>query len=162
MLTMPDPNDQNTLREAILRSELKTLTEETVDMNKYRDYFEGEQPLAYSTAIFEQVFGESFKGFVDNWCEVVVNATNSRIQVLGFNIDDDDEFELSKRIWDVLRANDIDEQQKDLHEGVLVEGRAFVIVWPDLETGALVDWQPGQLCRVFYDPDRRIKALWAV
>ena len=66
MLSMPDPNDQTTLREAILRAELKALTEETVDMNKYRDYYEGEQPLAYSTAIFEQVFGTAFKGFKDN------------------------------------------------------------------------------------------------
>ncbi len=162
MLTMPDPNDQTTLREAILRAELQALTEETVAMNKYRDYFEGEQALVYSTAIFEQVFGESFKGFKDNWCEVVVNATNSRIELTGFNFDDDDDFSTAKQIWDILRANDIDEQQKDLHEGILVEGRAFVIVWPDPELGATVDWQPGQLCRVFYDPDRRTRPLWAV
>jgi len=44
----------------------------------------------------------------------------------------------------------------------MVEGRAFVIVWPDPTIGALVDWQPGQLCRVFYDPDRRSEPLWAV
>ena len=162
MLTMPDPSKLNTLREAILRSELKALTEETVLMNKYRDYFDGEQKLVYSTEIFREVFGEAFEGFKDNWCEVVVNATNSRLEITGFNFKDDDDFATANKIWDVMLLNEIDEQQKDLHEGVLVEGRAFAIVWPDNELGAVVDWQPGQLCRIFYDPDRRTKALWAV
>lgn len=162
MLTMPDPSNLNTLREAILRSELKALTEETVEMNKYRDYFEGEQSMVYSTDIFHEVFGDAFKGFRDNWCEVVVNATNSRLEVTGFDFKNDDDFSVANQIWDVLKANEIDEQQKDLHEGILVEGRAFMIVWPDEELGATVDWQPGQLCRIFYDPDRRTSALWAV
>lgn len=162
MLTMPDKANLDTLREAILRSELKALTDETVAMNKYRDYFEGDQPLVYSTENFKRVFGDAFDGFVDNWCQVVVNATNSRLKVTGFNFDDDDGFELSNQIWNVFRLNEFEDQQKDLHEGVLVEGRAFVIVWPDDEIGATVDWQPGQLCRVFYDPERRTEALWAV
>ncbi len=162
MLSMPDPSNLNTLREAILRSELKALTEETVLMNKYRDYFDGEQSLVYSTEIFKEVFGEAFVGFKDNWCEVVINATNSRLEVTGFNFKDDDDFTTANKIWDVMLLNEIDEQQKDLHEGVLVEGRAFAIVWPDDDLGAVVDWQPGQLCRIFYDPDRRTKALWAV
>ena len=162
MLAMPDPNDQDTLREAILRAELKALTEETTQMNLYRSYFEGDQPLAYSTELFQQTFGSAFEGFKDNWCEVVVNATNSRIKLTGFVIEDDDEFELANRIWRVFRLNEIQNQQKDLHEGILVEGRAFAIVWPDDDIGATIDWQPGQLCRVFYDPDRRTEALWAV
>ena len=162
MLTMPDPNDQNTLKEAILRSELKSLTEETVAMNKFRDYFEGEQSLVYSTEIFQQVFGNSFKGFKDNWMEVIVNATRDRLKVIGFNFDDDDNFTLSDRLWEIFEANEFDEQQDDLHEGILVEGRAFVIVWPDDELGATIDWQPGQLCRIFYDPERRTRRLWAV
>ena len=162
MLSMADPNDQTTLREAILRAELKALTDETVQMNKYRSYFEGDQPMAYSTEIFSRTFGEAFAGFVDNWCEVVVNAVNSRLKLEGFVINDDEEFETAKKIWEVFRKNEIENQQKDLHEGALVEGRAFVIVWPDDELGATIDWQPGQLCRVFYDPDRRSKALWAV
>lgn len=168
MLTFPnDDLDRDFAREAVLRAELKALTEETVDMNVFRDYFDGKQELAFSSQLFIDTFGDAFEGFKDNWMKVIVNAVNNRMKLMNFHFDKDDEddgdgSEISKQIWDVLKLNEIKIQQRDLHEGILVEGRAFIIVWPDPEIGAFVDWQPGQLCRVFYDPDRRTKALWAV
>ena len=161
MLTIPN-NEESIAQDALLRAELKALTEETIAMNKYRDYFEGDQALVYSTELFTQVFGTAFEGFSDNWVKVIINSVNDRLELLSFDFDKDEKFERSDEIWDVLRKNEINEQQIDLHEGVLIEGRAFIIVWPDDEIGATVDWQPGQICRVFYDPDRRTQALWAV
>jgi len=162
MLTMPADDNQSITREAVLRSELKALTEEQVAMDKYRSYFDGEQPLVYSTDLFHEVFGDAFEGFKDNWMKVIINACNSRIRLMNFHFENDEGSELAKQIWDVLRLNEIDVQQRDLHEGTMVESRGFIIVWPDPDLGAIVDWQPGQLCRVFYDPDRRTQALWAV
>lgn len=155
-------NQDAVLREAIMRSELETLTAETEAMNLYRDYFDGDQPLVYSTTLFQNTFGDAFEGFRDNWMKVIVNAVNNRMKLLNFHFDDDEGNETAKQVWDVLKLNEFDVQQRDLHEGVLVEGRAFMIVWPDPDLGAIVDWQPGQICRVFYDPDRRTRALWAV
>lgn len=160
MLTMTPESNQ--AREAIVRAELKALTEEITSMNRFRAYYEGDQTLVYSTELFKAVFGTAFVGFKDNWCKVVVNATRDRLKVINFSIDDDTDDVMSKDIWKVLRRNNMAVQQKDLHEGTLVEGRSFVIVWPDEVRGAKVDWQPGQLCRVFYDPDERDLALWAV
>ena len=155
-------NDDDVAREAVIRAELNALTEETVQMNLYRDYYDGDQKLVYSTKIFDEVFGDAFKGFKDNWVRVIVNSVNNRLELLSFDIEDDKEFVTANRIWAALRTNEINTQQRDLHEGVLVEGRAFIIVWPDGDGGVTIDWQPGQICRVFYDPDRRTKALWAV
>ncbi len=164
MLTFPnDELDQSVAREAVLRAELKALTEETIAMNVFRDYFDGKQELAYSSQLFIDTFGDAFEGFKDNWMKVIINAVNNRMKLMNFNFDKDGEgSEISTKIWDVMKLNEIKIQQRDLHEGILVEGRAFIIVWPDPEIGAFVDWQPGQLCRVFYDPDRRTQALWAV
>jgi hypothetical protein len=161
MLTFPN-DDESITREAVLRSELKTLTEEQIEMDLFRDYFDGEQPLVYSTELFHDIFGDAFEGFKDNWMKVIINACNSRIRLLNFHFEDDEDSELSSQIWDVLRLNEINVQQKDLHEGAMIEGRAFVVVWPDPDFGAIVDWQPGQICRVFYNPDKRTEALWAV
>ena len=159
-------NDESVAREAVMRSELKALTEETVAMNKYRAYFDGKQELVYSTELFQDVFGTAFAGFKDNWMKVIVRAANNRLKVTNFHFEDDEDgdegSELAKDIWKVLRLNEIENQQRDLHEGAMVEGRAFMIVWPDPDIKATLDWQPGQLCRVFYDPDKRTKALWAV
>ena len=162
-MTIPlQPNDE-VMRTALIRSELKALTDESVEMDLHRAYFENDQPLVYSTELFFEVFGDAFEGFSDNWCKVVVNATLDRIKLLGFNFKDDDEFEKANEIWDAMKLNDIDEQQIDLTEGVLVESRAFMIVWPGEEEGTVqLDWQPGQICRIFYDADNRRKALWAV
>lgn len=154
--------DESIAKGAVLRSELKTLTEEAVAMNKYRSYFDGEQELVYSTVLFQEIFGDAFEGFRDNWMKVIIRACNNNIKLTNFHFDDDDESKIAKEIWDVLRRNEIGVQQKDLHEAIMVESRAFVLVWPDPEIGALVDWQPGQLCRVYYDPDRRTLAKWAV
>jgi len=158
VLPLTNPSDDRLIAEALIRAELNALTKETVDMNTYRDYFEGEQTLTYTTDTFDAVFGEAFKGFRDNWCEVVINATNDKLTLTGFDLSTGN----ADTIWEVFGNNDIDEQQIDHHEGTLVEGRSFVIVWPDEEMGATIDWQPGQLCRVFYNPDQRREALWAV
>ncbi len=154
--------NESIARDAVLRSELKALTEETIEMNKFRAYFNGNQPLVYSTDLFKRVFGTAFVGFRDNWMKVIINAVNFRLKLINFHFEKDEQGELAKKIWDVMRLNEINIQQRDLHEGTLVENRAFMLVWPDDELGARLDWQPGQICRIFYDPDRRTKPLWAV
>ena len=160
---LPLQAEDETLRTALIRSELRALTDESVAMDNFRAYFDGDQPLNFSTELFMDVFGDAFEGMVDNWCKVVVNATRTRIKLIGFNFDDDEDFVIGDAIWGSMKDNDIDEQQIDLTEGVLVESKAFVIVWPgEEEETADLDWQPGQLCRIFYDPDNRRTAMWAV
>ncbi len=164
--SLPSTTDTQ-VREALIRAELQALTEESVDMNRFRDYFEGEQSLVYSTESFKLAYGEDFEGFRDNWCEVVVNAVNDSLlfEEIAFGITDEDRETtqtLTDQIWEQFLLNDIDEQQTDHHEGILVEGVAFVIVWPKDDGGVSIDWQPGQLCRAFYDPDNRREILWAV
>jgi len=157
-----ESRSQFDMQEALLRSELNALTSENTEMNRFRSYFEGNQELVYSTELFKKIFGDAFSGFSDNWVKVIVNVVKDRLKLVSFDFEDDGDFTLADEIWRVLRLNNINTQQRDLHEGVLVEGRAFIIVWPDEELGATVDWQPGQICRVFYDPDRRTKPLWAI
>ena len=131
-MSLPMSDSESVLRAAIMRSELQTLTDETVAMDKYRAYFDGDQPLAFSTTLFENTFGTAFKGFRDNWMKVIVNAVNNRMKLLGFYFDEDgvegdgsvDGTDISKQVWDVFKLNEMNVQQRDLHEGVLVEGRA--------------------------------------
>ena len=161
MLTFPN-DDESITREAVLRSELKALSEEQTAMDLYRSYFDGDQPLTYTTELFQEVFGDAFEGFKDNWMKVIINACNNRLKLMNFHFENDEDSTLAKEIWDVMRLNEINIEQRDLHEGIMVEERAFIIVWPDVDFGATVDWQPGQICRVFYNPDKRTEALWAV
>ena len=145
---------------AIIRSETQSLAEDLPDLNKYRSYYDGDQKLAYGTERFKTEFGDAFEGMVSNWCAPVVDAVLDKLEVIGVKIPNAET--LSDAVWDVLRLNDLDEQQEELHEGVLVESRAYAIVWPDPDLGVRFDWQPAQNVRIKYaDDDDRIP-VWAM
>lgn len=147
------------LLQSVIRSELQLLSEEYPDLEKYRDWYEGDQKIAFGTDKFHETFGDAFEGFRDNWCGVVVDAVLDKMELLGLTFEDED---LSKNLWTIFRANDIDEMQEEVHQGVLVEGRGAVIVWPDDELGARIDWNPAQLIRVRYSDDDPRLPVFAV
>jgi hypothetical protein len=146
--------------EAILRSETQALAADLPTFNKYRDYYDGDQLLSYGTDRFKEDFGEAFTGLVSNWCEPVVDAVLDKLEVIGVNVPGAET--LSKEVWNTLRRNDLDEQQEELHEGVLVESRAYAIVWPDPDLGVRFDWQPAQNVRIRYADDDDRTPVWAM
>lgn len=162
--------------EAIVAAEMEELAREVAIMDKYRRYYDGEQLLVFGTERFKERFKDAFKGFRDNWCAVVVDAIMDKMSIKGVLIPDpadqsqetreigggdgdgetatESQFEsIARQIWEILSNNDIDEQQKDLYEGMFVEGRAAVIVWPDDELVARVDWNPAQVIKVRYSEE---------
>jgi len=161
-----DLNDA-TVREAIIRTELQALAEEQEDLDTYRDYYSGEQKLRFGTTAFQERFGSTFEGFRDNWCKVVVDAVADKMEVTGIRVGQElEEIEkyqaLSKGVWKVCLDNDIDDKQASLHEGVLVEGRGALILWPDAKRGFTLHWNPAQVIRVRYSDEDPNQALWAV
>lgn len=146
--------------EAILRSETEALAQDLPEFERFRSYYDGEQLLSYGTERFKEDFGESFDGLVSNWCGPVVDAVLDKLEVIGVKIPGAET--LSTVIFDALRRNDLDEEQEELHEGVLVESRAYAIIWPDETLGVRFDWQPAQNVRIKYaDDDDRIP-VWAM
>jgi hypothetical protein len=158
---------ENLIRDAVLRKELESLTTDQQDFERFRLYYDGDQPLAFATDYFKQVFGSAFEGFKDNWCRPIVGAVLDKMTIEGISVDeraDDMEanIEVAQKVWDVFRDNEFEETQYELHEGVLVESRAYAIVWPDPLIGATIDWQPAGLVRIRYDSEARRKKKWAV
>ena len=146
--------------EAILRAETQALAADLPIFDLHRRYYDGDQLLSYGTDRFKEVFGASFNGLVSNWCGPVVDAVLDKLEVIGVNIPGAED--LSNIIWERLRANDLDEEQEELHEGVLVEGRAYAIIWPDEELGVRFDWQPAQNVRIKYADDDDRVPVWAM
>ena len=157
-----------TRRESIMAEEIKALASSITSYNKYRDYYDGRQALVIGQEVFKEKFGNAFAGIHDNWCRVVVDALADRLEIQGITSgqsmeregesENDDDTELPPipdQVWNAFRDNDIDAQQEEVHEGALVEGRSYVIVWPDekFESGVRIDWNPAQLVRVRYSDD---------
>lgn len=154
----PEIQQQITTDTALVRSLFEDLAKEQANLQKYRDYYNGEQKLVFGTTKFKEFF-PAFEGFEDNWCAVVVDAIAEKMKLLGIEldrpegVDPDSEDERVKRIWNCFRLNNIDQQEIELTEGVFVEGRAAVIVWKDEKLGVRIDWQPAQTVMVRYSED---------
>ncbi len=151
----PSPRlDDDTLAEIISRDAQK-LTEEVGELSEFRDYYENEQGLNFATQNFIDAFGEQFRDFRSNWMDVVVSAMEERLDLQRINLRNEsgatDEAS-SDTIWDSLMLNEFEEMQLDLYNGALVEGRSYLIVWPDEILGARVDANFAQNVLTFDSP----------
>jgi Phage portal protein, SPP1 Gp6-like len=95
----------------------------------YEDYYEGRHRLRFTTAKAKETFGDTFRGFADNFCLLVVDAVEERLKVRGFRAAGDSTVDPeAARIW---AANDMDAQSSMAHTEALVNEESYVIVWVD-------------------------------
>lgn len=147
--------DDDTLLQ-IISTDTRALTNELEKLDRYRSYYEAEQPLTFSTADFIAAYGEQFGEFRDNWMTVVVEAMEERLDIQRIRLRDEEgtlDEEMTDRIWNILLENELEELQIATYNGALVESRSYLLVWPTDDGGARVDFQPAQNMLVTYHPD---------
>jgi hypothetical protein len=98
------------------RSELKRLD----------NYYEGNHPLGFATPKFREAFGTLFEQFADNWCDLVVDAVEERLNVQGFRLGEQKGDAEAWRIW---QANQLDADSRVAHTEALIHGVAYASVW---------------------------------
>src|SRR5207253_2424941 len=94
------------------------------------DYYRGRHPLGFASPKFRAAFGGLFGAFADNWCPIIVDAVEERLNVEGFRFDDK---EADADAWDIWQANNLDADSQLAHVEALVYGKAFVSVWADAD-----------------------------
>jgi hypothetical protein len=114
-------------------------------------YYDGNQPLVYANERLREIFKGRQVRFTENWCAVVIDAVKERIQISEFTAPDSAR-ETMKRIWE---ENQLGLVTDDVHEAALITGEAYVIVWPNAETGEVeMYYNDPRLCHTFYRKDR--------
>ena len=98
------------------------------EIKKYSKYYEGKQPLRYMAPQLERELGPRITQLVLNWPRLGVDAYESRLDVEGFRVAG--EVQGSEDLWQIWRANDLDEISQQAHLEALITGRSFVIVGP--------------------------------
>lgn len=98
-------------------------------LQTFDDYYSGKHPLAFAMPKFRDAFGTTFREFADNWCELVVDAVEERLNVEGFRLGDQPEGD--KRAWQIWQENQLDADSQVAHTEALIYGRAYVLVWYD-------------------------------
>ena len=90
-------------------------------IDKYEAYYAGRHKLAFATPKFRDTFGNLFKAFADNWCDLIVEASVERLEVQGFRLGDSQEAD--DAAWEVWQRNYLDggreawRRRRDRHAG---------------------------------------------
>ncbi|QNJ42027.1 phage portal protein [Streptomyces buecherae] len=109
------------------------LTQQRPELDGYVEYYDGEhQRLAFAQMRYRHEFREVFETWRDNFCGLIVDSCTERMHVEAFRLAEspgtDDQ---ARHIW---QRNRMDALSGAVHLDSLVQGVAYVLVWPDEKT----------------------------
>lgn len=124
----------------------------------YYKYVNGPQPLKYSTQRLYEAFDSITVHFDINWCSVIVDASNDRLELNGFDIQDK-----AAHDWllDLFEEVQLHQESRKVHKAALGYSQGYLIVWKDSKGGVEVYYNDPRLCEIFYDPAHPKEKLWA-
>lgn len=141
----------------------KALSGKAATYKKRFAYYDGEQPLTYTSKRLEEIFRGLDAYFAENWCSVVIDAAKDRINLREIQIADAGAAEAWRMIWE---ASELALESDEVHESVMVAGEAFMIAWPDVDGEVQAYYNDPRLCHIFYDPEfprvKRFASKWWV
>ena len=128
------------------------------EISVYEDYYFGKHKLAFASEKFLEAFGGRFRQFADNWCDLVVDAVEERLNVEGFrfggSLDSDDV------AWGIWQANNLDLDSQIAHTEALIAKMAYTIVWPsqtDPDTPCITVEHPLEVITAHDPGNRRVQ-----
>lgn len=148
--------DVTDVKKTWLEWAIKAFEDAQENYERYEAYYNGEHELEFATDRWQDVFGNEFEEFADNWCGVVVDALAHRLKITGWDCDDSKECrEAAQDIWDF---NDLTNEEQELYVSTITKGDGYAIVWPSEDEPGKIDVVVNDALEVnvFYDPaDRR-------
>ncbi len=123
-------------------------------------YYDGRQPMVYTSSRLKEIFKDLDVIFNENWCSVVIDAATDRINLQGFVVAGGEE--VGTKLTTIFQELQVGLEADDVHEAALVTGEAFLIVWKEGEDPLpQVYYNDPRLCHVFYDPENPRKKSFA-
>ena len=104
------------------------LDEAEPKLRRLGDYYGGRHRLTFASERFRAAFGGLFSALADNWCSLVVDAVEERLNVDGFRFDDEG---ADADAWGIWQANGLDAESQLAHTDALLYGRSYAMVWAD-------------------------------
>lgn len=122
-------DDYGTTPEDWLKRLSKNLIKRGPELRRCDDYYSGKHRLAFAGQKFREAFGGLFDVFADNWCEVVVDAVEERLNIEGFRFGSNPEAD--KDAWEIWQENELDADSQLAHIDALDVGYGYALVWAD-------------------------------
>jgi hypothetical protein len=129
-------------------------------LQRLADYHDGKHRLAFTSQKFRDAFGGMFSSFADNWCQLVVDAVEERLNVEGFRYGADPKSD--RDAWAIWQANGLDAESQLAHSEALIKGDAYAIVWGDDDGQPKISIESPRDVVVAFAPGNRKKRVAAL
>lgn len=152
-----------------------TLSAKQDKYNRLFSYYDGDQPLVYSTKRLQEAFNKLDARFIENWMAVVIDAVQDRLELLRFHYGDsktDDEQQKTKndqiaaRLNELFTITELEIDSFDVHLASLVTGEGYVICWPNEDGEPDAYYNDPRMAHLFYEADnpkrKRFGCKWWV
>jgi Phage portal protein, SPP1 Gp6-like len=124
----------------LIASLSKALDDRSARVQRYQDYYSGQQRLAFATTKFRQAFGSLFGAFADNFCALIVDAVEERLDVEGFRIGPGEDVGRGRKLpgdpdgdkaaWQMWQENQLDLYSQIAHKNALIKECSYALVGP--------------------------------
>jgi len=146
-----------------LQIAVSNLTQKKPRYDRLYSYYDGDQPLVYSSQKLRDIFSSLDARFTENWCAVVAGAPLARLTLRSLTVSDDDT--ATAALGTMREQTGLVDDEDALHEDICVVGEAFVMVGIDEATNVAQAFRNDpRLCHAEYDaanPRRlRFAAKW--
>jgi len=140
------------MNENHLKKGFDALRNKAIIYNKLWAYFDGNQPLKYSSSRLKDIFGNKLDArFTQNWCDVIVSSVTERMEFKQFTVAQNENATSSfKQWWESSEMNlDVD----DVELCALVTGESFVFAWPNENGGIDAFYNDSRLVHIVYSSE---------
>ena len=144
----------------MVKSLEQELNARQVTLSRLQDYHDGRHRLAFTSQKFRDAFGGMFASFADNWCQLVVDAVEERLNVEGFRYGEDPKSD--KDAWAIWQRNGLDADSQLAHSEALIKGDSYAIVWADDNGQPKISIESPRDVIVAYAPGNRKKRVAAL
>jgi len=136
--------------ETDLKRAILDLSTKAVAYRRLWNYYEGKHPLVFSSEKLAEVFDRAVP-FVQNWCEVIINAALDRLIIDGWSIQDGLAKDALDELW---RKTQLRRRAGDVHKAALVTGEAFVVVQKDADKAVRAFYNDPCNMAMYYDDEK--------
>ena len=116
----------------------------------YYDYYDGDQPLRYSTERLKLAFDQIRPKFRENVCSVVVDTVTDRLELYGWQTADDSINEALSAVW---TETGLSLESNEVHQSALICVESFLIGWKEDDRPLEFYFNDPRRCACFYDAD---------
>jgi len=97
----------------------------------YENYYNGDQPTVYLTALLKETFKAVNVSINENWCAVVIDAATDRIELKSLTSKEE---AVNTKLTDIWTEQLIELESQDIISDTLITGEGFAIAWPEGNT----------------------------